>query len=582
MHSAYDPIREAERWVEAVQVPEPTNLIVLGMGLGYHLLMLLRNKHDDIRFLFVVEQDPRLMKLALTAIDLRPLITRSGTQWLIGLEPGEIPDAIGEKRTDIILHNCRILQLDAAIRLAPRYYTAAREEIINSLNYDEVNLRTTFINQGRNQFNIFMNIPAISCGFWPCGCEGLMAGLPAIVAAAGPSLDKNIERLRDIGDRAALIIVDTAQNSFRKRGIAPHAVVTGDPTPLNFSHFESVDDLGEAFLAFHPECNRQITQKFLRHPYLLPLFDNQSALLNRLFDTENQTGQCIRAMNVGHIAFNFARLLGCDPIILTGFDFAFAKQGGRTHASDAALSRGMGAMAADGQITIEAKGDKAPLETGRMILVPGYYDDLVPTTLPFKQYIIAIEKAIAECDIEVIDATEGGARFQGTLRMPLEEALRTRLTRDGVSERWRQFRERRPPIHYEYLIATLREGRDALADSLKTAKEMQKTLQQWHELLRRGVDWPTAKREWKHFDERWTAMVSQPLFDIFLGASVHYLYFRRQRQTRPSDETPEAFLRCMTEKYTGIMEEMEGLLERFIECADLSILSLQTHHQEGR
>ena len=104
-----------------------------------------------------------------------------------------------------------------------------------------------------------------------------------------------------------------------------------------------------------------------------------------------------RAMNVGHLALNLALHMGCSPLLLAGFDFAFPRGGGATHAASAALSRAIEPMREDGTVVIGGKEGKAAAESGKMTLVPGYYGDEVPTTVPFSLYIKALEKTVAEC-----------------------------------------------------------------------------------------------------------------------------------------------------------------------------------------
>lgn len=583
LHSAYDPQREAQRWVDAIDFSEQRNTIVFGIALGYHVLRMVQQHHDDIRFLFIVEREPRIFKLALLTCDLTPVIQRQGVQWLIGQSPQELPESIGEKRTDIILHNCRFAQVESSVRLDPAYYETAREEIINSISYDEINIRTNFENQGRNQFNIFMNLPAMIRGYRICDLAGQFANYPAVVVAAGPSLDKNVDLLRDVQDRAVVISVDTTQTTLQKRGITPDAVVTGDPTPLNLNHFEKINSLGESFLAFHPECYRQITQKYLQHPYLLPLFDTHSALLEHLFELESHYGYCDRAMNVGHIALNLANHLGCSPLILIGFDFAFSKEGGKTHTAEAVLSRSTSKMEADGTIDIGAKEGKAPEESGKMMLVPGYYGDMVPTTAPFKQYILSIAKTIAAIESPVIDATEGGARFEGAAQMPFQEAIQQYLTQPGVRQRWQAIKQNHRPAQPAIISGRLQEGYDLLSRSRQQFYEMSQQVSRWPDLWRGGqLTWQQAKQEWNVFNEKWIAVVSEPLFDMFLGTAVQYIYFRRQRQTRPAGDSAEDFLRCVYEKYDSILQEMLGLLDHFIQVIDLSLTIIDTLDRKSK
>lgn len=576
LHSAYDPIREAARWAESIEFTQPTNVIVMGFGLGYHILSLLALHDKNIRHLVIVENDLRIFRLALSAVDLRRVLNRRGSHLVLAASPDTFAEILKDIRTDIILHNFKILLHEPSVKLEPDYYPQANKTLLNIMTHDEVNLRTTFEGGGRNQFNIFMNLPAMAKGYALKDCEGLFTGWPAIVAAAGPSLDKNIAELREIGDRAALFTVDTAQRTFRKYGLAPDVVVTGDPTPLNFSHFESIDSMGEAFLAFHPEVNRQITQKFIHHPYLLPLFDQEGAVLNSLFDLDHEYGRMIRAMNVGHLAFNLARLMGCGPIVLVGFDFAFPRHGGTTHAADAALSREVKPMQRDGTVDIGGKEGKACEESGKMTLVDGYYGEPVPTTVPFVQYIHALEDTVAQCPFEVIDATEGGAAFKGTLRMPLREALPRVLSRPGVGQRWAELKQKRRQADVPALMVELRKGRDVLAQSRRTCDTLMHFVIEWRAALQRGtVEWDYVHRQWNSFDEIWVDMVGQKVFNDFLGTAVQYLYFVRQRQTPVEDDSARAYLKSVVEKYDYIVREMAALLDSFAQTVDLAIMSLE-------
>lgn len=579
LHSAYDPIREAQRWAENAGIQSPINVILLGSGLGYHLVTLLKVHSPLLRHIVIIEAEPRILRLAFSFLDLRTLIRREGTHFFAGTAPEELPELLRDVRPDLIIHNCKILPHPPSLRCFPLYYDRVREILLQTLTYDEVNMRTNMENQGRNQFNLFMNLPSLVRGYALKDCAGLFQGYPAIVSAAGPSLDKNIRLLRDRGDRAPLFIVDTAQNTFRKLGIAHDVVVTGDPTPLNYSHFERVDSLGDAFLAFHPEVQRLITQKFVDHPYLLPLFDTNTKLPEFLFDLENVYGTMERAMNVGHLALNLALHMGCSPIILIGFDYAFPRKGGMTHAADAAVSRATKPMLADGTIDIDGKEGKAPVESGKMQLVPGYYGDEVPTTVPFSLYIHALEKTVAENpQVEFIDATEGGAYFIGTQRMPLSEAMQNYLTQSGVRERFADFRNRRPQPPYRQVIEKLSEGRNVLSDSLKKCDDLLRIIDRWKSILsHQSIPLPEAHQLWNEFETIWIDICGQELFDPFLGGAAQYVYYQRQRTARARDNSGNAFLELIGEKYSRLVPELKTVIHQTIQLVDLAQSALDAY-----
>jgi spore maturation protein CgeB len=83
LHSAYDPIREAETWAEAqVRQSEPGEvLVVLGVGLLYHVEALCRRLPPDTR-LVVPVPDVRVLHDAWMARLLDPRLRR--VHWLIG------------------------------------------------------------------------------------------------------------------------------------------------------------------------------------------------------------------------------------------------------------------------------------------------------------------------------------------------------------------------------------------------------------------------------------------------------------------------------------------------------------------
>ncbi len=580
LHSAYDPLREAQRWAESANLQTPINVVILGAGLGYHLLTLLTRYHSILRHILILERDPRILRLTFSSTDLRSLILREGTYFFAGVDPAQIPEQIRDIRSDIIIHNCKILLHPPTLRCFPDYYAQVQEILLQTMTYDEENMRTNIENQGRNQFNLFMNLPFILQGHTLKSCRNILQGYPAVISAAGPSLDKNVHLLHELRDRAALFIVDTAQNTFHKLGILPHVVVTGDPTPLNFSHFEHVDSLGKAFLAFHPEVQRKITQKYANHSFLLPLIDPNTSLLEFLFDLENEYGTMERAMNVGHLALNLAIHMGCSPLILVGFDFAFPRRGGTTHALDAAVSRSMTAMQHDGTIDIGGKAGKAIEESGKMILVPGYDGDEVPTTVPFQLYIRALEKTVAETPIEWIDATEGGAYFKGTLRMPLREALDKYLQKTGVDEIFHQFRKQRLPDSYQRVLDKLNEGKKLLSESLQKCDAMLSLITQWSILIHeRPVPIQEAHRLWNQFEEIWLEMCGNPLFDAFLGGSVQHIYFQRQRVTRARDNSGNAFLELLGNKYSALLPELKSIIDKFIHFIDLSRDAIEAYRK---
>src|SRR6185436_528369 len=78
--------------------------------------------------------------------------------------------------------------------------------------------------------------------------QGALESTPAVVVGAGPSLDSQLDALRALAGRAAIIAVDTALRPLLAAGITPHIVVAVDPSSINASHLVDVTGSESVFL----------------------------------------------------------------------------------------------------------------------------------------------------------------------------------------------------------------------------------------------------------------------------------------------------------------------------------------------
>jgi len=71
--------------------------------------------------------------------------------------------------------------------------------------------------------------------------EGLFAGMPALVLAAGPSLDAVLPHVRELSRRALVVCVDTALRSLLRFGVEPDFLVVVDPQYWNWRHLAGLE-----------------------------------------------------------------------------------------------------------------------------------------------------------------------------------------------------------------------------------------------------------------------------------------------------------------------------------------------------
>jgi len=108
--------------------------------------------------------------------------------------------------------------------------------------------------------------------------------------------------------------------------------------------------------------------------------------------------------SVATFAYGFVRSMGFKRTILVGQDLALT--GGKVYSG--------------GQVNRRAEAE----EYDRM-MVPGNIEEMVETRGDFYVYLVWFNQAVKEAEgsMEVINATEGGARIEGTKVMTLQEAV---------------------------------------------------------------------------------------------------------------------------------------------------------------
>ncbi len=222
----------------------------------------------------------------------------------------------------------------------------------------------------------------------------------AVIVGAGPSLDRNVEQLKHDGGSRVVIATDASVATLLSYDITPDIIVSMDDSPLTWQFFAAhLDALTTVPLVMPMEANHTL----VRHYTGPVVFVNnlQKADENVLATQADESVACGRC--VGHLAFHLAERMTTGRIIMIGFDLAFESD--RYHTKHAAVPYNQGKGA-----TTE-------------VFLPGIDGAEVRSDLGMMFYLNYFEKAIRECAIAVIDATEGGARINGATTLSLRDAL---------------------------------------------------------------------------------------------------------------------------------------------------------------
>jgi hypothetical protein len=378
--------------------------LIIGFGLGHHITEIIRRMEMDHE-IFVVEPSLDLLKTAMVHHDLRPILHHERVHLFAGTELEGFTEILERHLLHIVAGELQELTLAPLKRAFPDLYQSVEDKIEKILLHLRLNYRFYMGNDILLE-NILRNAKHLTRVRDTKVLNGINRNLPAVIVSAGPSLNRNIDLLREFQDRILILAVDTALKPLLDRGIRPDLAVSVDPFEVNDQKIKALTCPLDIPLAFDPGVYRRIPERFSGLKFISSSPCELATWILSLAGLGENIG---RALSATHQAFCIARAMQSDPIIFMGLDLSFSDN--RHHA--------------EGAVFTWAPGEK--LESG-YVLVPDIYGNTVKTLPGFQAMIGLLETEIAITRSLCIDATEGGALIRGTQVMPLKDALGTFLT----------------------------------------------------------------------------------------------------------------------------------------------------------
>ncbi|RCK79804.1 MAG: Motility accessory factor [Candidatus Ozemobacter sibiricus] len=326
-HSRYDPVGEARKQVESAYAGQ-SHALVFGCGLGYLLdqIQARLGNAPGQRLIFVIEPDPEVFRLALAHRDLRAVLDDPRFIWCVGQTPDQVGDTWSAALDWAAMEQLAIIEHPPTLARFPDYFAKLKEKIRFQANRSKGNLVTIMKAGHHFHTNTFRNVVALAILPGVGRLFDKFRGVPGVVLAAGPSLEKNLHLLKEVQDRFLLIATDTVLRPMVARGMRPHIVCAGDPSYLNSLDFVGVEDLPDVWLALEPMTSPDIRERYRGPQMVMNFGSGLGALLEPL---REPIGRVVCWGSIATTAFDLARRLGCDPIIFVGLDLSF--QDGRLY-----------------------------------------------------------------------------------------------------------------------------------------------------------------------------------------------------------------------------------------------------------
>jgi hypothetical protein len=436
--STYAPLQQAQALVAAQDLKGAKTVVVLGCGDGSVPLEVYRaTRASDARVL-VVEPHLGVLREALRHNDA-----------FADCHPDRLAFFYSLHALKLFIYQCHEPR-DTLLFVCPptyaRLFHNTREAILLTLqeaaSMANINYQTALVRTRQWIHNLLSNSGRNTLYPSLFNLRGAFTGTPAILIAAGPSLDKNIALLREAQDRALLLCVNTSLKAALAAGLRPDLVMSLEGLDVT-SHFEGVD-LSDLNLALSQTCHPRLYD--LDAARTFTFFDGNPAHLAFAVDRFQQEHE---ALDVGgciaNAAFSAAVVMGCDPIILVGQDLAYTDgqvyargtvfeqmtittdgvNGGQIFDPDRAKQRILDASEIGGDANVFEK-------KRRLIGVPAWdRGGLVWTSLDFNLFRYWFQEKAgllhAQRPITLINATEGGAFIEGFEHIPLAEAIARHL-----------------------------------------------------------------------------------------------------------------------------------------------------------
>lgn len=315
LHSRYDPVAEANQLIESWHfAPDTEQVVVVGLGLGYHIQACLQ-RFDGLRRLVVVEAfsevihmcnevNPELFEDTRVQI-CHPEDEQALVQFVLNQDVNQLvvhPPSLTVfpyKRIRLILQEMQVLN--------------------HSREYNAPQLKQNWLE------NLALLNP--KCVF--SGHKNQLSSKPGILLAAGPSLDDSLEKLCvDFPKNAVTVAVSAVLKKLQKRQLVPDFVVHTDASPDSYQHFAGLEpEYQLPKLLVLPTSHPQIFRSYQgdKNWILQKGFESSQNYARKfnldVFDTGG---------SVATLALSLLWYLGCDPIIFVGQDLAYID--GKTHA----------------------------------------------------------------------------------------------------------------------------------------------------------------------------------------------------------------------------------------------------------
>lgn len=321
-HSRYNPAQEAATILKNQMQPKTKYVVLIGVGLGYIVHELIKN-YPDVRF-SIYEPNLDVMSSFLNHYNLSKLRAKKLDKvFSYPLELGNFDgffDNLSEKEAQIVvspiaetLYSVEIEKFKKALK---DYMKSNKDTAITDLRF-----------QMRWTINSIVNFTEViqSPNFFEHIDLTKLTNKPALIVAAGPSLNDEIDNIRFIKEhgKAYIFAVGSAVNTLISNEIIPDALISYDPTPLNAKVVEKIKKLKLKIpLIFGSSIGYEVLREYPGNK--IHFFTTQDSINRNM--TGSQTHVVPDTPTVAAMALYIIGGVKMNPIMLVGQNLSITKE----------------------------------------------------------------------------------------------------------------------------------------------------------------------------------------------------------------------------------------------------------------
>lgn len=412
LNSSKDPFLEAKRLVSSLTDGTEEVVAVAGFGMGYQVEELLHKSEHTV--IAVLEPSEELFCEIIRTRDISHIL--SSERVFFFFNPGDV-DYSGISPLPFIPRMKLITSRPYTILFGEimKEFTEGFHSYLNSIQINTATLKRFDRLWTKNTFKntpYFFSLRGIE------SIRGIMNGIPAVVLAAGPSLDDEIPLLKIIHERAVLISVDTALKPIMKRGIVPDFVVTVDPQYINSFHLSNIEEIADGKALPVLIADPAVYPTILNNYHGAKLITSSVFPPGRVIERfSGRKGIVSSGGSVATTAFDFARFTGAEPIIIMGLDLSYNT--GRTHLSGSFLEDYL--YSKNTKLLTAQTIISSSIRKGKPIVVEDKNGRKVLTDRRMLLYKSWFEHQLRYGKTQVFNATKGGLKVEGMEDISPEE-----------------------------------------------------------------------------------------------------------------------------------------------------------------